>query len=695
MDPSPAGTRWAVMMASRADKQLRKLQQDKKVLDIVWTKIEELHSGQFTQDNHSPIRDTTDNIPIYRARLSADLRIIYQIDLAPEPSLKFDHQDNYDEKSKDQNKVRVFLLMPSNISPPFYDDNLQSGATAGFERYFPVNKALYNSILANVEVNLPIVLDPLERAIVHNDKASIVIGRSGTGKTTALVYKLRAIHLQSQGTPIRQMVVTRSRVLAKHIQATFQSLIESTSIANKNAEQLAVMAKQYQQQSDPALIEFDNELDLREDLPACFSQLEDSHFPLFISFDKLCFLLEGDLLAYERGQRQYKISIRHDNIIDYRKFQFEYWPKFNRMLKHGLEPAFVYSEIMGVIKGSSEAIESPDGFLTRDQYFGRVARKSLNQLDEKLREQIYSIFEHYRKLRSERYERDPADRTRSLLKYLDNAEVELGQNQSAEKWSLKGLVDFLYVDEVQDNLMSDVHLLRSLCTDVRNTYWGGDTAQTIVAGSAFRIRDLGIYLFNEGLPADTHHSLSSPIFTRFDLVGNFRSHTGIVNCAASVIKVLFKLFPSSLDHMEDETARWKGPPPVAFRDASPDVSAFEHPGSNASFGAQQAIIVRSESIAEDLNSRLAELCPILSIADCKGLEFDDVLIYNFFSSCETPDAWDFVHGVPLRQHRNDRNSVPPPFLCGELKLLYVAITRARKRCWIWDHGHVHDAMQVR
>ncbi|CAE6533230.1 unnamed protein product [Rhizoctonia solani] len=758
MDPSPAGTRWAVMMASRADKQLRKLQQDKRVLDIVWTKIEELHSGQFTHDNYSPIRATTDTIPIYRARLSADLRIIYQVDLAPEPSLKYDHQvikilyidsraqidygswaqvskSLYQRAHGDEYRNRCNFRMPKSRSNDFvylpakysHDDNMfthepvylldnydekskdqnKSGVTAGFERYFPVNRALYNSILANVEVNLPIVLDPLERAIVHNDKASIVIGRSGTGKTTALVYKLRAIHLRSQGTPIRQMVVTRSRVLAKHIQATFESLIESTSIANKNAEQLAVMARQYQQQSDPALIEFDNELDLREDLPACFSRLEDSHFPLFISFDKvgvwlgewnilfsvlwqLCFLLEADLLAYERSQRQYKISIRHDNVIDYRKFQFEYWPKFNRMLKHGLEPAFVYSEIMGVIKGSSKAMESPDGFLSRDQYFGQVARKSLNQLDEKLREQIYSIFEHYRKLRSERYERDPADRTRSLLKYVNNAKVELGQNQSVEQWSPKGLVDFLYVDEVQDNLMSDVHLLRSLCTDVRNTYWGGDTAQTIVAGSAFRIRDLGIYLFNEGLPSDTHHSVSSPVFTRFDLVGNFRSHTGIVNCAASVIKVLFKLFPSSLDHMEDETARWKGPPPVAFKDSSSDISA---PGSNASFGAQQAIIVRSESIAEDLNSRLAELCPILSIADCKGLEFDDVLIYNFFSSCETPDAWDFVHGVPLRCHRNDRDSVPPPLLCSELKLLYVAITRARKRCWIWDHGHVHDAMQ--
>ncbi|CAE6458140.1 unnamed protein product [Rhizoctonia solani] len=454
------------------------------------------------------------------------------------------------------------------------------------------------------------MLDPLERAIVHNEKASIVIGRSGTGKTTALVYKLRAIHLQPQAPGIRQMVVTRSRVLAKHIEASFRSLIESTNIANKTPAELAIMAEQYKQQSDPALIEFDNELDLREDLPSRFSLLEDSHFPLFISFDKLCLLLEGDLLAYERSQKQYKISIRLDNIVDYKKFQFEYWPKFNRMLKIGLEPAFVYSEIMGVIKGSSQAMESPNGFLSRDQYLGRVARRALNQLDERLSTQIYNIFEHYRKLRGERYERDPPDR---------------------------------YVDEVQDNLMSDVHLLRSLCKSVQNTYWGGDTAQTIVAGSAFRIRDLGIYLFNENVPlkgtsSSSHQPTASPIFTRFDLVGNFRSHTGIVDCAASVIKVLYKLFPDSLDHMNDETARWKGPPPLAFKDAGPDIASFEHPGSGASFGAQQAIIVRSESIAEELSSSLAELCPILSIADCKGLEFDDALLYNFFSSSETPDV---------------------------------------------------------
>ncbi|CAE6383945.1 unnamed protein product [Rhizoctonia solani] len=701
MDPSPAGTRWAVMMASRADKQLRKLEQEKNMLDITWTKIEELHSGQFTEDNHTAIIGTTDWIPIYRARVSGDLRIIYQIDISPEPSLKYDHQvikvlyvDSraqidygfwvqvskslyqraYRDEYRDRCIFRIqkthknsFVYLPAKYShddrmfthePVYLLDNhngtedrnkacipvrynlnpmalryvQQVAAASGLERFFPVNKALYNSILANVELNLPIVLDPLERAIVHNKKASIVIGRSGTGKTTALVYKLRAIHLQPQAKSLRQMVVTRSRVLAKHVEATFRSLIESTSIAEKTATELSALAEKCQQQSGPALIEFDSELDLREDLPSRFSLLEDSHFPLFISFNKLCLLLEGDLLIHERGQQQCKVSTRDDNVIDYNKFHFEYWPKFDRMQKIGLGPAFVYSEIMGVIKGSSHSLGNADGYLSMDQYLGSVVgrKAATSQLNEGLRAQIYAIFEHYRKLKGERFERDSADMTRSLLKFITDTKMTPSQDQPLGTWSTTSLVDFLYVDEVQDNLMIDVHLLKALCKSVRNTYWGGDTAQTIVAGSAFRIRDLATYLFNEGPSVTSKHSTSSPIFSKFDLVGNFRSHTGIVDCAASIIKALYKLFPNSLDQMEPETARWKGPPPVVFKDAGPDLSSFEQfllssgSGSGTSFGAQQAIIVRSESIVEDLNSRLADLCPIISITDCKvnadGLE---------------------------------------------------------------------------
>ncbi|CAE6446890.1 unnamed protein product [Rhizoctonia solani] len=485
MNPSSAGDFWGVLMASRAYKQLMKLEADKSVVDVVRTKIYELRDGQFTMDNYSAIIGTADAIPIYRARMSNDLRIIYQVDIVPERSLQRPFGGEYKDRCifrLPKDTTNSFIYLPAKYphddamfttEPVYLPDNYYEGSEdqtkgradphalgavkaaseAGYERYIPVNKALYNSVRANVEVNLPILLDPLERAIVHNKSASIVIGRSGTGKTTALVYKMRAIHLQDQESTIRQMVVTRSRVLAKHIEATFRSLIESASIANKTSSELSIMAEQYKERVDPAVIEFDNELDLREDLPPQFSLLEDSHFPLFISFDKLCSLLEGDLLEHEQKERGYQMSIRCDNIVDFKVFQFEYWPKFKSNLKLGLDPASVYSEIMGVIKGSSNAMKSPDGFLSRNEYLVGTTRKALCQLDAGLRTQIYNIFEHYKKIKGERFERDPADRIRPLLNLVTDDVI---QSQALETRS-KYLVDFLYVDEVQDNLMSDIH----------------------------------------------------------------------------------------------------------------------------------------------------------------------------------------------------------------------------------------------
>jgi hypothetical protein len=56
-------------------------------------------------------------------------------------------------------------------------------------------------------------------------------------------------------------------------------------------------------------------------------------------------------------------------------------------------------------------------------------------------------------------------------------------------------VDFLYVDEAQDNLLIDARLLRSLCHNPHGLFWAGDTAQTISAGSSFRFDDLKAVLY--------------------------------------------------------------------------------------------------------------------------------------------------------------------------------------------------------
>ncbi|KAG8738664.1 hypothetical protein FRC10_006611 [Ceratobasidium sp. 414] len=353
-----------------------------------------------------------------------------------------------------------------------------------------------------------------------------------------------------------------------------------------------------------------------------------------------------------------------------------------------MDPALVYSEIVAVIKGSSEAIESADGCLSRYYYMNCLPRRVLSRLPEQTRDVVYSIFEQYQRQKGKNFEWDHADRTRQILKNSAPTETD-------------HLVDYLYVDEVQDNLMLDIHLLRGLCPNIQGTYWGGDTAQTVVAGSAFRIKDLKSFVYQDIAHQsiqDNRETWESPgsSFSTFDLTINFRSHSGIVNCAASIVEIVYRLFPDSIDKMPTETAIIDGPPPILFTDSRDDLSFFEGfvLGSETGFGAQQAILVRSDAVAEELDSQLDGLCPVLTIAESKGLEFDDVMIYNFFNhSSASHGDWQYVSGLPTYGRFYEPRAAPP-VLCIELKMLYVAITRARKRCWIWDSGKTLDGMKV-
>ncbi|KAG9078842.1 hypothetical protein FRC06_008140, partial [Ceratobasidium sp. 370] len=155
---------------------------------------------------------------------------------------------------------------------------------------------------------------------------------------------------------------------------------------------------------------------------------------------------------------------------------------FPRQLTSHLDPALVYSEIVAVIKGSSEALQSEDWYLSRYHYTEGLPRRVRSRLPGPTRDVVYSIFEKYQRMKGKNFEWDHADRTKQILKNFVPTDR---------------LVDYLYVDEVQDNLMLDIHLLRRLCPDIHKTYWGGDTAQTVVAGSAFRIKDLTSFVFED------------------------------------------------------------------------------------------------------------------------------------------------------------------------------------------------------
>ena len=123
--------------------------------------------------------------------------------------------------------------------------------------------------------------------------------------------------------------------------------------------------------------------------------------------------------------------------------------------------------------------------------------------------------------------------------------------------------------------------------------------------------------------------------------------------------------------------------------------------SQIEFGAHQAVIVRTqeakESLPEEFDGAL-----VLTIFESKGLEFDDVFIYNFFADSPADEktwrvvtSWWEQHASQQQQVGRDDLEIPAPravpfnkgshgILEEELKQLYTAITRARVRVAMYD-----------
>ena len=115
---------------------------------------------------------------------------------------------------------------------------------------------------------------------------------------------------------------------------------------------------------------------------------------------------------------------------------------------------------------------------------------------------------------------------------------------------------------------------------------------------------------------------------------------------------------------------------------------------------------------------------MLTIEQSKGLEFDDVCIFDFFSDSPADKEWHVLYSmlpattaaaaadraaspvegaaagggasaaappsggglVPLSARHAEFDELRDLMLCEELKSLYVALTRARKRCFVFDRS---------
>ena len=333
---------------------------------------------------------------------------------------------------------------------------------------------------------------------------------------------------------------------------------------------------------------------------------------------------ENEVPTEKRKEQKQQRDLRRE--ITYKVFQGEIWPKMLNSSKEKIEfhPTLVWTEIRSFIKGSAEALLSSNGVLSEDDYKSLGKKKASNFTAD--RSMIYRLFRIYQRVRHAKGLFDEADLVFNIHQRL----------QKIPKWT----VHEFYVDETQDFTQAELSLLIRCCRFPNEMFFTGDTAQSIMRGIAFRFEDLKS-LFHHAKEAAgvIDHRLQLRVPKKlYQLTYNYRSHAGILHLASSVVELLLHHFPESFDKLKKDEGLFDGPRPVLIESCSPSDLALllegnQRQSSRIEFGAHQVVLVASNEARNKLPDELQQAL-VMTIYEAKGLEFDDVLIYNFFKDSQ-------------------------------------------------------------
>ncbi|XP_067665651.1 TPR and ankyrin repeat-containing protein 1-like [Haliotis asinina] len=675
-------------------------------------------------------------------------------------------------------------------------------------KFYSFSSALVNIILQNIErkIDFPFRVTDKEDAIIHlRSKAPILLlGRSGTGKTTCCLYRLWTsfisywVMAKDSGEPflprperfledeksheadedsedeelndggsdaeaaaqdvespvfecldgdpdeenydlggpeydhLHQIFVTKNPVLSTEVHKNFYELCHAFEATQDHAGKEA------------------------EDLPHRLQDVDDLCYPLFLTSKQLLMMLDasldppyffernedGSLAARVQGwgtqddlfgfsplepdsdeedeeeavdfdeeaenapeqiraaRHQPKVDPRRE--VTYETFAEEIWPKILKKMSVNYHPSLVWTEIMSFIKGSFEALLKPNGHLSKDEYIELGKKRAPNFTGE--RDKVYELYLRYDHFKKQKFLFDEADLVQNIYKRL--------RSMNEQTW----VIHQLYVDETQDFTQSELCVLLRINQNPNDMFLTGDTAQGIMRGISFRFSDLKslFYYARKSLHARGQFGSVNVPKQIYQLTHNYRSHAGILSLASSVLDLMVEFFPESFDRLQKDQGLFHGPPPILLESCSLGDLAILLQGnkrktSHIEFGAHQAILVVNESVKNNMPEELSHGI-ILTIYEAKGLEFDDVLLYNFFKDSQAMKEWRVVTSfleqiAKCSEDERTENLVvideeilkqpkrPRPLnfdpnqhkvLNSELKHLYTALTRARVNVWIFD-----------
>ncbi|CAM0903002.1 unnamed protein product [Alopecurus aequalis] len=578
------------------------------------------------------------------------------------------------------------------------------------------------------EIDIPFELTDEEKEIIQFPLTSFILGRSGTGKTTVLTMKLIQKEQQSliasKGLNVDEddfsglddkSIMPLNDAEESFVKQVFITVSPKLCSAIKNHISGLKRFGSGDVSGQPSIPRMHDIIDDQEEfteIPDNFSNLPQEHYPLTITYRKFLMMLDGtcrtsffDVFygelnsSTERGHSKSRALQKfiESKEVTYEKFAASYWPRFNADLTKNLDASIVFTEIISHIKGRYQARGPYTSKLGRQDYV-MLSDKRFSSLNSEKRDSIYSIFIAYESLKSTAGEFDLSDFVNSLHISL----VSEGYNGD--------LVDFVYIDEVQDLTMTQIALLKYVCRNFKEGFlFAGDTAQTIARGIDFRFEDIRSLFYtafiSETEASNQGHGKQVQLSDTFQLTQNFRTHCGILHMAHSIMSLLYLFFPSSVDKLNPETGLVYGEAPVLLESGNDENAIMtifgdiksKH-GNMHGFGADQVILVRDDATKRQIVDLVGKQALILTIVECNGLEFQDVLLYNFFGSSPLRNKWRVLYGymkdkdikaqfVEISHPGFDRSK--HHLLCSELKQLYVAITRTRQRLWICENTDDH------
>ncbi|KAF8416944.1 hypothetical protein EV426DRAFT_624835 [Tirmania nivea] len=710
---------WKICLSEHAFKDLLSANKEGN-LKVIARRIEELATGQWEPNSlRLPLSQkmleecrATMRIPLWRATYGRDGRILWQVNVGYDAEVdderdyqiitvwrigKVDEirdfisqvllvQKTYTDKHVERCcvKLQQFPVLPKKYlhqssldrPTPSYVDEAEHAAKGRLIRnkfYSLTRKVLDCLYFAPDTIAFPFELSREELEIVElKNAAAFILGRSGTGKTTCLLFKLlwKSIVSRENESPVRQIFLTRSSVLAERLKDYLRRLIES-QLGNPSA------GTGLQHQETQGYLLKETKDPLRDET---LDTLQDDKFPLVCTFEQLFGFLEKAIKLNDRKNFSSPMVCKTPwEKIDYNVFCKRYWGKrYQDCRKYGLEPDLVFPEILGIIKGST-SLKRDFKPLSRQEYLRQTEEKAPVFARDDLRDRVYNLYENYEKKKRNYWDRDDIDRAIHILKSLED--------KSELKEQVQTLFDEVYVDEVQDNKLLEIDLLFTLVKNPHGIHFAGDTAQCVSGDNTFRFADIKDRFYNHFSTMTKGSWDFRPSSKEFKLAKNYRSHQEILSLAADIVKMLCNGFPDQMDILPREIGEESGVKPTIFLGFDYKIlpqGKTEVPGVKqaiSDFGAEQVIIVKDDFAKEELKKKFTST--ILTVYQSKGLEFEDVVLYNFFSN----PMWDNIHLLILkllltRDAAGKLDKRRYGGLCSELKLLYVAITRARKNLWI-------------